>query len=1302
MAKIIILVHGLGGTADGTWGQFPEFLEKDTELDFSVSSYGYQSPNIVKQFYQRAPSILNIANGLLTELKAHFDLDNDEIILAGHSLGGLVVKKLLLLMKGKKISHKIKKVCFFDVPHDGSGFANVAKYISFRNRHLKSLCRDSSELDDLNDQWIDSQLDNALDILSIIAANDDIVSSSSSKSIFRHHKVETINNVGHKTIVKPESMASSSYVVFKKFILKNNTVNKYKNSASRDLMDWKSIERKHSYHFATDEKRSNNLDALIAALALDRAVIRLTGASGLGKSRLLLEAIDVSDAIDDSCVLVFNAPEYEKIISESIREIVKDHVYGLVIVENCSIELHNQLAKEVTKTDCLLKLVTVGYSDGQVDDSIHIQLSPLSDEAIKQVLLPILIGLDANNVERVARFAEGYPLMATLIAEQYQKEGRLLGSIESHSVVRKLIDGDGDGGITDDEKGVLSVCSLFDVFGTAEGIAGEEARYISENVAGSTLKIFDRVMRIFTGRQIINRAGRYARVVPKPLALTLASEWWEESSYERQKQLIDTLPESLLHSFCVQAAYLDSLPSVQRFSDKLFGGQSPFVQAEALLTERGSKLFRAFVEVNPESTSNALFRILSELRQDKLQAIGGDTRRNLVWGLEKLCFHAEVFEKAAWCMLLLASAENESWGNNATGMFAQLFRVHLSGTQAKPNIRFDVLKRAIECNQPNIDMVVLAALSQAIRTHGGTRSIGAEYQGTKAPLEEWKPVLWQEIFDFWQEAFDLMLVLFERGEAQKEKVLTDIGHSIRSFVAQSRIEMLDVAIRRIVSLNGRNWPTALDSINNVFKYESSKEMRAEAIEALNSWLELLSPINAELPEKLKILVVNPPWEHREGEDGHYVDVASERAKSLAIELSQNIDELLPHMSLLLQGQQQQSDSFGYQLALELADVKPLIDSAFECLEAIEQSNPSLILGIYRGVFEKSPKLWQENIDRLLADEKLIYLYPNFIRTGDIQKSHLDILLDLICRGVISPNSANALSYGSVTNGIASEVIAKFCLQLAELGGQASWTALDVIYMYCFGNKGSIEKLREPLKQLVTAVPLSKGQASTPTDMHHWHDLAEKLLKVPDPELAIALANQLISACKEDLNHGDIWHYTKPLLLNLMKDYGEVIWPMFGDAAVRAEGSERYWLQQLLDREIGLTGNIPSVLSVVPLVSVIEWCSGLTDLGPIFVANCINIFDTVEDQHRPSALFVALLEHFGDDQRVTNALHANIGSFGWRGSVVPHLKSDKEALKTLLDHHNSNVRRWVKDQIAGIDRQIESESMRDEERGIGVY
>lgn len=232
-------------------------------------------------------------------------------------------------------------------------------------------------------------------------------------------------------------------------------------------------------------------------------------------------------------------------------------------------------------------------------------------------------------------------------------------------------------------------------------------------------------------------------------------------------------------------------------------------------------------------------------------------------GLEKSCFHASAFEQSAWCMLLLASAENESWGNNATGMFSQLFRINLSGTEAAPHIRFDILRRALDLNRLEIDIVVLKALDQAISTYGGTRTIGAEYQGTKAPLEEWRPKLWQEIFDYWQEAFNLMLIILGRGEAQKEKVLAAIGHSIRGFVNRGRIAMLDVAIKQIVSINGRYWPAALESIKNTFEYDSNG-MEKESADALNSWLELLSPDSADLLEKLKILVVNPPWEHRKG------------------------------------------------------------------------------------------------------------------------------------------------------------------------------------------------------------------------------------------------------------------------------------------------------------------------------------------------------------------------------------------------------------------------------------------------------
>ena len=69
MAKYIVFVHGLGGEINKTWGKFPELLKKDNEIDYEIIEYGYTSPNPVKQFYLPAPSILSIANGLLTDIQ---------------------------------------------------------------------------------------------------------------------------------------------------------------------------------------------------------------------------------------------------------------------------------------------------------------------------------------------------------------------------------------------------------------------------------------------------------------------------------------------------------------------------------------------------------------------------------------------------------------------------------------------------------------------------------------------------------------------------------------------------------------------------------------------------------------------------------------------------------------------------------------------------------------------------------------------------------------------------------------------------------------------------------------------------------------------------------------------------------------------------------------------------------------------------------------------------------------------------------------------------------------------------------
>ena len=212
------------------------------------------------------------------------------------------------------------------------------------------------------------------------------------------------------------------------------------------------------------------------------------------------------------------------------------------------------------------------------------------------------------------------------------------------------------------------------------------------------------------------------------------------------------MPGNLVASFCEQISRLDFLPEVKKLVEDMCGPQSPFGQAEVILSDRGSRLFRSLVEVNPEATSRALSGVIYHLNEEELLAIRGDVRRNLVWALEKLCFHESSFEEAATSLLLLASAENESWGNNATGQFKQLFRPFLSGTEASPSLRMKVIDYALVSDRDSVRKLAVEALEQVIDTHGGSRMIGAEYQGSGEPLKEWRPKVWGEVFEYWDGA----------------------------------------------------------------------------------------------------------------------------------------------------------------------------------------------------------------------------------------------------------------------------------------------------------------------------------------------------------------------------------------------------------------------------------------------------------------------------------------------------------------------------------------------------------------------
>ena len=102
--------------------------------------------------------------------------------------------------------------------------------------------------------------------------------------------------------------------------------------------------------------------------------------------------------------------------------------------------------------------------------------------------------------------------------------------------------------------------------------------------------------------------------------------------------------------------------------------------------------------------------------------------------LEKIAVWGKLFQDAARLLLVLGEAENENWGNNASGIFVGLFSPaygQVAPTECSPQERFVVLKEAMESDSQERRKLALRACSTALETDHFSRMVGAEHQGLR-------------------------------------------------------------------------------------------------------------------------------------------------------------------------------------------------------------------------------------------------------------------------------------------------------------------------------------------------------------------------------------------------------------------------------------------------------------------------------------------------------------------------------------------------------------------------------------------
>lgn len=232
-----IFVHGLGGGSRKTWSKtssithyWPqEWLPKDSAFEnVRMHSFGYDSDWVKGK--DNCLNIHHFGKSLLGEMSTspYLSQANTAIVLIGHSMGGLVIKKAYMLARQgaayKDLAERVHTICFLATPHRGSDSAkllnNILHFAYSSRAYVADLERGSGAVQSINDEFRNYSADVDLwsfyetQKLKIGILSTLIVDPDSATLGYREEK-QIPMNADHRSICKFETPTDPNYVVIR-------------------------------------------------------------------------------------------------------------------------------------------------------------------------------------------------------------------------------------------------------------------------------------------------------------------------------------------------------------------------------------------------------------------------------------------------------------------------------------------------------------------------------------------------------------------------------------------------------------------------------------------------------------------------------------------------------------------------------------------------------------------------------------------------------------------------------------------------------------------------------------------------------------------------------------------------------------------------------------------------------------------------------------------------------------------------------------------------------------------------------
>lgn len=1043
--------------------------------------------------------------------------------------------------------------------------------------------------------------------------------------------------------------------------------------------------------------------------------IRLIGLSGLGKTRIVLEAFrgteeDKKSLILTERVLYLNCNLHQAIDYQTLfAKITAEENDRVIVLDNCSRSLHRQLLHFIQNDNNSISLITIDSNPEEIEQDkingvnyIIIRKDNLSS-IVENILQEDSSILGDENIERIKEFSQGIPLMAVLISNSIKNGEKFVGRFDDKELLDKLL---GDKGNDRRYRTILKSCSIFSYFGYDAELSPQLA-FIATNKNITSLDGDDQVLindfyevcNFYLKREIFERRGRFIGMRPFPLAMSLTQEWLEPCTPERLLNVIVNIAQleephrkNLSEAIAEQMKYLGYNEKAVSIIDEIVGPNSPFDNAEVLNTELGSRLFRSFVEVNPIAVCKNLARVFSQMSKDELFKVD-EGRRNLVWVLEKLCFDKRTFSDGAKILYSFAVAENETWSNNATGQFLHLFKIILAGTEADLEQRWMVINWGLNLNDSDYFELAIKAMKSGLNYGHFSRIGGSEKQGSRK-LQDHYPEN-KEVRTYWTNILEALTSIVKNNDKFSALACESISNSIRPLCNARFTSVLLPFLEEIIEYKNNDWDEGLKGLKFARKFEKGL-LTKEELDKIDGLINLLT--KRDFRARFNNISNSPYLDDFE-------PYSSEKIIETVVNLAEEfISTGLPwksNFSAFYSGRQIYSYHFGkkvYELIKENeSQVDEFINLSLATIETIEKEkrDVSILVGF---IAEADEDEKEKFYIRLSQNDILNYLLFHFLSIDKKGKKYYPMLFSLIADGKCELQNFSTFSYSNSLAMCSLEEIVEFSKTLFSYGDEGYQFVFDILYSLAYNNNELQTSLIPIYKECIYKLGINK-KVIRHLDSYRWaQTISSILVSSEESELALFINNSLIDSISWD-NYYHLDHDIQKIYSVLLEYHFDVIWSSLSSALL-SEGDDYvkfYGLKHILGSHIGDVARPVGILFDAHIDSIFEWCKEKSPKAPARLAELAPIYDGNNDNYsiwHPIAK--RILDNFGDIEEVLSNLSANMGTYSWVGSVVPLIEAQKELFESLINHGIPQVAEWAKRNLEYSNARIKDEKNRDDE------